>query len=146
MGAIMASSVKIHCLTLSVRRQAKLRFLSMLSRKCIITTVKVIQLDGTRRVCGQCDGRISVSFSDTTSLRRLHSQLAHTSLRQKYAVNDREPVMIHPEDAAARGIKDGDIVRVHSKRGQVLAGAVVTENIIKGTVALHEAHGMTQWT
>ena len=69
---------------------------------------------------------------------RLHSQLAHTSLRQKYAVNDREPVMIHPEDAAARGIKDGDIVRIHSKRGQVLAGAVVTENIIKGTVALHE--------
>lgn len=69
---------------------------------------------------------------------RLHSQLAHTSLRQKYAVNDREPVMIHPEDAAARGIKNGDIVRIHSKRGQVLAGAVVTENIIKGTVALHE--------
>ena len=69
---------------------------------------------------------------------RLHSQLAHTSLRQKYAVNDREPVMIHPEDASARGIKDGDIVRIHSKRGQVLAGAVVTENIIKGTVALHE--------
>ena len=60
------------------------------------------------------------------------------AIRQKYAVNDREPVMIHPEDAAARGIKDGDIVRIHSKRGQVLAGAVVTENIIKGTVALHE--------
>lgn len=53
--------------------------------------------------------------------------------------------MIHPEDAAARGIKDGDIVRIHSKRGQVLAGAVVTENIIKGTVALHEGDGMTQW-
>ncbi|WP_233117682.1 trimethylamine-N-oxide reductase TorA [Aggregatibacter actinomycetemcomitans] len=69
---------------------------------------------------------------------RLHSQLAHTSLRKKYAVNDREPVMIHPEDAAPRGIKDGDIVRIHSKRGQVLAGAVVTENIIKGTIALHE--------
>lgn len=33
--------------------------------------------------------------------------------------------MIHPEDAAAHGIKDGDIVRIHSKRGQVLAGAVV---------------------
>ena len=68
---------------------------------------------------------------------RLHSQLAHTSLRQKYAVNDHEPVMIHPEDAAARGIKDGDIVRVHSKRGQVLM-QLSQENIIKGTVALHE--------
>lgn len=69
---------------------------------------------------------------------RLHSQLAHTSLRQKYAVNDREPVIIHKEDAAARGIANGDIVRIFNKRGQVLAGAVVTDGIIKGTVALRE--------
>ncbi|OOF51844.1 trimethylamine N-oxide reductase I catalytic subunit [Rodentibacter genomosp. 1] len=69
---------------------------------------------------------------------RLHSQLAHTSLRQKYAVNDREPALIHPEDAKARGIVNGDIVRIHNVRGQVLAGAVVTEGIIKGTVGLHE--------
>ncbi|STO55236.1 molybdopterin guanine dinucleotide-containing S/N-oxide reductase [Canicola haemoglobinophilus] len=69
---------------------------------------------------------------------RLHSQLAHTSLRQKYAVNDREPVLIHKDDAAARGIVDGDIVRIFNKRGQVLAGAVVTDGVIKGTVALHE--------
>lgn len=69
---------------------------------------------------------------------RLHSQLAHTSLRQKYAVNGREPVMLHPEDAKARNILDGDIVRIESPRGQVLAGAVITENIIQGTVALHE--------
>ena len=64
--------------------------------------------------------------------------MAHTSLRQKYAVNDREPVLIHPEDANARGIANGDIVRLFNKRGQVLAGAVVTDGIIKGTVALHE--------
>ncbi len=69
---------------------------------------------------------------------RLHSQLAHTSLRQKYVVNDREPVIIHKEDAAARGIANGDIVRIFNKRGQVLAGAVVTDGIIKGTVALRE--------
>lgn len=69
---------------------------------------------------------------------RLHSQLAHTSLREKYAVNDREPVLIHKDDAAARGIANGDIVRIFNQRGQVLAGAVVTDGIIKGTVALHE--------
>lgn len=69
---------------------------------------------------------------------RLHSQLNNTSLREKYAVKDREPVLIHKDDAAARGIVDGDIVRIFNKRGQVLAGAVVTEGIIKGTVALHE--------
>ena len=69
---------------------------------------------------------------------RLHSQLAHTSLRQKYAVNDREPVLIHTEDAKARGIANGDIVRLFNKRGQVLAGAVVTDGIIQGSVALRE--------
>ena len=47
-------------------------------------------------------------------------------------------MIIHKEDAAARGIANGDIVRIFNKRGQVLAGAVVTDGIIKGTVALRE--------
>ncbi len=58
---------------------------------------------------------------------RLHSQLNHTALRERYAVAGREPVTIHPQDAQARGIVDGDLVRVWNARGQVLAGAVVTE-------------------
>ncbi|WHP46543.1 molybdopterin guanine dinucleotide-containing S/N-oxide reductase [Mannheimia bovis] len=69
---------------------------------------------------------------------RLHSQLAYSSLRQYYEVNGREPVLIHTQDAAERGITSGDIVRIFNKRGQVLAGAVVTDGIIKGTVALYE--------
>lgn len=69
---------------------------------------------------------------------RLHSQLSATSLRSQYAVNDREPVLIHPDDAAARGIASGDIVRIFNQRGQILCGALVTDNIIKGTVAVHE--------
>ncbi|HDR1020870.1 TPA: trimethylamine-N-oxide reductase TorA [Pasteurella multocida] len=69
---------------------------------------------------------------------RLHSQLAHTSLRQKYAVKDREPVLIHTEDAKVRDIADGDIVRIFNGRGQVLAGAIVSDHIIKGTVGLCE--------
>ncbi|MFH7126695.1 molybdopterin dinucleotide binding domain-containing protein [Klebsiella pneumoniae] len=39
---------------------------------------------------------------------------------------------IHPQDAQARGIVDGDLVRVWNARGQVLAGAVVTEGIRPG--------------
>lgn len=69
---------------------------------------------------------------------RLHSQLAYSSLRQYYEVNGREPVLIHSQDAAERGIANGDIVRIFNKRGQVLAGAVVTDGIIQGTVALYE--------
>ena len=63
---------------------------------------------------------------------RLHSQLNHTALRERYAVAGREPVTIHPQDAQARGIVDGDLVRVWNARGQVLAGAVVTEGSAGG--------------
>ena len=54
--------------------------------------------------------------------------------------------MIHPEDAAARGIKDGDIVRVHSKRGQVLAVRLSQKISSKALSLFMKAHGMTQWT
>ncbi|EAI3905454.1 molybdopterin guanine dinucleotide-containing S/N-oxide reductase [Campylobacter lari] len=69
---------------------------------------------------------------------RLHSQMCHTSLREKYVVNDREPILINPIDAKKLGIKDGDIVRVFNKRGQVLAGAVVTKDIMPNVVRLCE--------
>jgi molybdopterin guanine dinucleotide-containing S/N-oxide reductases len=69
---------------------------------------------------------------------RLHSQLNHTTLREKYAVAGREPLTLHPEDARARNITDGDVVRVWNHRGQVLAGAVVSEGIKPGVICLHE--------
>ena len=58
---------------------------------------------------------------------RLHSQLCGTKLRDTYTVNGAEPCLINAKDAADRGIKDGDIVRVFNDRGQILAGAKVTE-------------------
>lgn len=69
---------------------------------------------------------------------RLHSQLCGTVLREKYAVAGREPCWINAEDAAARGISDGDIVRVFNDRGQLLAGAVVTDRIRPGVIRLFE--------
>ena len=47
-----------------------------------------------------------------------------------------EPCWINPADAAARGIKGGDIVMVHNDRGSVLCGAVVTERIIPGAISV----------
>jgi trimethylamine-N-oxide reductase (cytochrome c) len=69
---------------------------------------------------------------------RLHSQLCGTKLRESYAVAGREPCLINPTDAAARGIKDGDVVRVFNDRGQILAGAVVTDDIRPGVVTVSE--------
>lgn len=39
---------------------------------------------------------------------RLHSQFNYAKIREEYAIADREPISIHPEDAKARGIKTGD--------------------------------------
>lgn len=70
---------------------------------------------------------------------RLHSQLNHVkALRKLYTVQDREPVWISKEDAKARGIKDGDVVRVFNDRGEVLAGAIVSDNIRQSVVRLCE--------
>jgi biotin/methionine sulfoxide reductase len=46
---------------------------------------------------------------------RLHSQLNYTSLREQYAVAGREPITLHTDDAKARGIADGDVVRVWNR-------------------------------
>ena len=37
-----------------------------------------------------------------------------------------EPMWMNPQDAAARGIKKGDVVRIYNERGSVLCGAYVT--------------------
>jgi len=43
-------------------------------------------------------------------------------------------VRISPSDAAARGIKDGDVVRLFNDRGSVLGAATVTERIKPGVI------------
>jgi len=69
---------------------------------------------------------------------RLHSQLNNTWLRDLEEVEGREPIWMHPKDAEKRGIKNGDIVRIFNKRGQVLGGAVVTEAVMQGVVRMQE--------
>lgn len=69
---------------------------------------------------------------------RLHSQLNNTWLRDLEEVQGREPIWMHPKDAAKRGIQNGDVVRIFNKRGQVLGGAVVTEAVMEGVVRMQE--------
>jgi len=69
---------------------------------------------------------------------RLHSQMDNTWLRETYEVAGREPMWINTEDAKARGIVDGDVVRIFNDRGASLAGAVVTDRIRQGVVMLQE--------
>ncbi len=67
---------------------------------------------------------------------RLHSQLDFGDCSQDSKVRGREPMRIHPDDAAARGIADGDVVRLFNARGACLAGAVVSGDVRPGVVQL----------
>lgn len=67
---------------------------------------------------------------------RLHSQLDHGATSQESKVAGREPIRLNPVDAAARGIADGDVVRVVNDLGACLAGAVVTDAVRPGVVQL----------
>ncbi|HAT87181.1 MAG TPA: trimethylamine-N-oxide reductase TorA, partial [Rhizobiales bacterium] len=69
---------------------------------------------------------------------RLHSQLCGTILREGYAIADREPCVINTEDAKTRGIASGDVVRVFNDRGQILTGAIVSDDIRPGVIRVYE--------
>lgn len=67
---------------------------------------------------------------------RLHSQmdLGKTSAASK--IQGREPMRIHPADAAARGITDGMVVRLFNDQGACLAGAILDDKLMPGVVQL----------
>lgn len=70
--------------------------------------------------------------------KRLHSQLCHTDLRKKYTIQEREPLLMNFKDAKKFGIKNGDVVRVFNQRGEILAGVLVSKDIMQGVVKICE--------
>ena len=63
---------------------------------------------------------------------RLHSQYDNGAVSQASKVQGREPVAMNPDDAAARGLDDGDVVRVFNDRGAFLAGVRVNDGLRRG--------------
>jgi anaerobic selenocysteine-containing dehydrogenase len=45
-----------------------------------------------------------------------------------------EPLWLNPADAAARGIENGDVVKIYNERGVVLGGAYVSQRLMPGVV------------
>jgi len=67
---------------------------------------------------------------------RLHSQYDNGAVAQDSKIEGREPIRLHPADAAARGITDGMVVRVFNDRGACLAGAILSDALMPGVVQL----------
>lgn len=69
---------------------------------------------------------------------RLHSQMDNAPLAKQAKIAGREPIMINPQDAKARGISAGDVVEVYNERGRMLVGANVTDRVRPGVVVVYE--------
>jgi biotin/methionine sulfoxide reductase len=67
---------------------------------------------------------------------RLHSQMDGGPVSERGKIAGREAVAINPQDAAARGVSEGDVVRVFNNRGACLAGATLTDAVARGVVKL----------
>lgn len=67
---------------------------------------------------------------------RLHSQMDAGLYSQASKIKGREPVRMNPQDAGARGLQEGDIVRLFNDRGACLAGLVLSEAVSPGVVQL----------
>ncbi|WP_067970198.1 molybdopterin-dependent oxidoreductase [Nocardiopsis trehalosi] len=67
---------------------------------------------------------------------RLHSQQDMGAHSRSEKVAGRAPLRMHPGDAAARGLADGDLVRVANDRGSLLAGVRISGELRPGVVQL----------
>jgi biotin/methionine sulfoxide reductase len=81
-------------------------------------------------------GRFGLQLVANQPRSRLHSQLDVGAHSQSVKIAGREPVRLHPADAAARGLRDGDLVRIFNDRGACLAGLAVDDALRPGVAQL----------
>jgi len=74
-----------------------------------------------------------LSFQPAT---RLHGQLDPGRVAAADKIEGREPITLNPEDAAARGLAPGDIVRVFNDRGACLGGLRTDAGLMRGVAMM----------
>ena len=67
---------------------------------------------------------------------KLHSQLDHGPVSRADRPRGVEPVTMHPKDAAKRDLHEGQIVRIHNKRGACLAELRTSADIRPGVIQI----------
>jgi len=65
----------------------------------------------------------------------------HINIPHLLRLQPKPHVIMHPEDAASRGIEDGDEVYVSTPRGRIKVWAKVTADILKGVVEVNAGGG-----
>ncbi|MBD9597370.1 molybdopterin guanine dinucleotide-containing S/N-oxide reductase [Ensifer sp. ENS05] len=67
---------------------------------------------------------------------KLHSQYDQGAVSSAAKVAGRTRLLMNRQDAEARGIDDGDVVKVFNSRGACLAGAKLVDTMLRGVVQL----------
>ncbi|MEP3246755.1 MAG: molybdopterin guanine dinucleotide-containing S/N-oxide reductase [Sneathiella sp.] len=67
---------------------------------------------------------------------KLHSQLDHGLVSRSDRPKGVEPATMHPGDAAARGLTDGQIIQIHNARGACLAELWISDSIRPGVIQI----------
>ena len=67
---------------------------------------------------------------------RLHSQLDMSSVSKASKVQGREPLRISRRDADARGLVEGDLIRVFNDRGAFISAAKIVDGLLPGVVQI----------
>ena len=86
------------------------------------------------------DPRYPLELISPKSRARTHSTHDNQEMLSRA---DKQDVWIHPADAAARGIVDGQAVRVFNQRGATVLPARVTDRIARGVVSIKEGAWFT---
>jgi biotin/methionine sulfoxide reductase len=84
----------------------------------------------------QCARQWPLHFISHQPADRLHSQLAMTPQVDANKTAGKETLYMHPQDALAREITDGQRVEVFNARGRIYAGVRLTHGIAPGVVAM----------
>lgn len=88
---------------------------------------------------GPLSERFPIWLQSSHPDQRLHSQMCEAdTYRATYSVQGREPIYMNAQDAQARGLHDGDLVRVFNDRGQLLAGLRISDDYPQGVARIHE--------
>jgi biotin/methionine sulfoxide reductase len=85
---------------------------------------------------GRADRRYPLHLISNQPKTRLHSQLDVGTTSKQSKIQDREPARMNPADAAARGLRAGDVVLVRNQRGAFLAGLIVSDALRPGVVQI----------
>jgi biotin/methionine sulfoxide reductase len=85
---------------------------------------------------GSDDKRWPLHLISNQPKTKLHSQIDHGSHSKASKVMGREPVHIHPVDAAQRNLNDGSIIRVFNDRGACLGGVVIDTALRPGVIQM----------